>query len=132
MLECLHHLNILIFYGLIKFSWKTWRLLLNKDANSTREPLMRTPELFSESAHQVGLWTYLDTLSLDQSWRWVRIRYFSPGHVDLVFSTPVVECCSENIPPYPLSSILLTSYTSHIPTHHPSYLNNFFTINYIY
>ena len=31
----------------------------------------------------------------------------------------------------PLSSILLTSYTSHIPTHHPSYLNNFFTINYI-
>ena len=59
-------------------------------------------------------------------------------------------CCSENIPPHtprgkggiffekndqhflqnytphtPLSSILLTSYTSHIPTHHPSYLNNF-------
>ena len=64
-------------------------------------------------------------------------------------------CCSENIPPIPpweggiffekndqlfftklyphtpLSSILLTSYTSRIPTHHPSYLNNFFTINYL-
>ena len=34
--------------------------------------------------------------------------------------------------PYPLSSILLTSYTSHIPTHHPSYLNIFFTIKYKY
>ena len=66
--------------------------------------------------------------------------------LEKILTKMVYLCCSENIPQYPrgkggiffekkrstflqnytpLSSILLTSYTSHIPTHHPSYLNNF-------
>ena len=47
------------------------------------------------------------------------------------FSKKMINIFYKIIPPYPLSSILLTSFTSHIPTHHPSYLNNFFTINYL-
>ena len=42
------------------------------------------------------------------------------------FSIKMINIFYKIIPPYPLSTILLTSYTSHIPTHHPSYLNNFY------
>ena len=59
----------------IIFSWVKWRTVLNRNTDSTCESSLVTSEPFSETAHQVGLWTSLNYLSLDYSWRWDGIRY---------------------------------------------------------
>ena len=55
----------------------------------------------------------------------LKIYPHTPRGKGVYFSKKMINIFYKIIPPYPLSSILLTSYTSHIPTHHPSYLNNF-------
>ena len=61
----------------------------------------------------------------------LKIHPHTPVVRGVYFSKKMIKFFYKIIPPYPLSFILLTSYTSRIPTHHPSCLNNFFTINYI-
>ena len=58
-----------IEFLIIKKTWTTWKLVLNKNKDSTFESSQGTSEPSVSLVHQVGLWTRLDSLSLDFSWR---------------------------------------------------------------
>ena len=69
--------------------------------------LVGYPELFIEPAHQEGLWTYLDYLVLDKSWRWNgdKILFHQVMQDLCIFypisrSTRVISPCDDRRPQY--------------------------------
>ena len=72
----------------------------------------------------------IDAEMKQELWKYMKMLFWkytpTPRGKGVYFSKKkMINIFYKIIPPYSLSSILLTSYTSHIPTHHPSYLNNF-------